>query len=62
MINKEDIFEDEFENEMIKLKFKGRKSLKDYIEIGFFNMSFNDDEMVDFLELYFVYNLFVKNV
>lgn len=60
MINKEDIFEDEFENEM--LKFKGRKSLKDYIEIGFFNMSFNDDEMVDFLELYFVYNLFVKNV
>lgn len=54
MINKEDIFEDEFENEMFKLKFKGRKSLKDYIEIGFFNMSFNDDEMVDFLELYFV--------
>lgn len=62
MINKEDIFEDEFENEIFKLKFKGRKSLKDYIEIGFFNMSFNDDEMVDFLELYFVYNLFVKNV
>lgn len=62
MINKEDIFEDEFENEMFELKFKGRKSLKDYIEIGFFNMSFNDDEMVDFLELYFVYNLFVKNV
>lgn len=62
MINKEDIFEDEFENEMFKLKFKGRKSLKDYIESGFFNMSFNDDEMVDFLELYFVYNLFVKNV
>ncbi|XP_078317770.1 uncharacterized protein LOC111119098 isoform X3 [Crassostrea virginica] len=62
LINREDSSEDDLENELTKSKSKGRKSPKDRIETGFSNMSFNDDELADSLDLFHSMDGSVKNL
>ncbi|XP_061196230.1 uncharacterized protein LOC133204499 [Saccostrea echinata] len=50
LITMDDSSDDSFESELSKSKSKGRKSPKDYMESGFSNMSFNDDELAESMD------------
>lgn len=62
LINKNDTSDEEFESELSKSKSRGRKSPKDYVESGFSNMSFNDDELADSLDSFPSQNAPVKDL